>query len=535
MKLRLVAAILMVVTLGYAAPRMASARTVYERTVTLDVRLVEGELIATGRVYTPKPAGYNCIQEVPIFVRIHQSGATEWSSIGDPDATTDEYGRFRIELPLDSSWAQYRAVVGRQKYPEARKACARAVSPISSWPRNPIALQEPVAGSVLGPETVFKVAVGNPAGVEGVAFKVYAAGTEACPRKTPDYTDYESPYEWTWRPQQASHDAVLGVAAWGRDGFAVCKQWPFHVGELGSLMWWGIAEREEKSTLGESSTWFSTIEGRIPVTGNFDRDAMADIFWYSPNGEEEIWWGDGGSFEEVASQSQLGPGLVPAVGDFDNDGRDDIIWYGYGSATDTIWWGAAGRRWEVSNQPQITGNWDQLVTGDHNGDGFDDIFFYVNTAKTTPCGNTREHVYWWGKSSRSALHTGATTQPGSECYYKWLSGDFDGDTWSDFLAYGQSPNSRDSFTWRNPTASLRVSVAYGFHPFVGDFNGDDRDDIFWFLPGGADVQWWAPSRPAPGTTTLATETTSIQMDGEFSPVSDDFDGDGDDDILWYER
>ena len=536
MKGKLWGSALVLAAIGAMLPTLsASARTVYPRSVSLDVRLVDGELIATGRIHTPKPEGYNCIQETLVLIRGHASGASEWSTVGDPHAITDEFGRFRIELPLDSSWSQYRALAPRRKFPAVNKACARSVSPITAWPKKPVTLTDPVAGSTLGSETTFKIGVGNPQGVESVGFKIFPAGTvDACPRHADDYRDYEAPFEWTWQPETASHDVVLGAAAWGRDGFAVCNQWSFNIGELGSLMWWGIDELDDRSFLGASSSWFSTIEGRVPVTGYFDRDRFADIFWYSPSGEEEIWWGGDGSFEEAASQSQLGPDLVPTVGDFDNDGREDIIWYGYGSATDTIWWGGPRRTWEVSHQPQITGQWDQLVAGDYNGDGFDDIYFYVNSAHTTPCGNTKNQVYWYGKSNRAALNVGATSQVGSECYYRWFSGDFDGDTWDDFLAYGQSPNSRDSLTWRNPSVSARASQPYGFEPFVGDFDGNGRDDVFWFAPGGDDEQWWGPTRPAPEKSFVPDQTT-IQFDGDFSPVSADFDGDGDDDILWYVR
>ncbi|MDQ3956590.1 MAG: VCBS repeat-containing protein [Actinomycetota bacterium] len=527
---------MLVATIFLAAlvPQSVSARTVYERAVTLDVRLVDGDLIATGRVFVEDPAGQKCFERTLVFIRGHASGAPEWSTM--KTTRTDRFGRFRIEIPLDSAWSQYRALVPRAKFHDVRRACARAVSPLAAWPPQPLTLKEPAKDTILGAETIFRVDVGNPAGVESVAFKMYPGGTtRACPRGEADHRVYEAPYEWNWKPQSAGSDVVLGVAAWGRDGFAYCRQWTFRVGDLGSLMWWGLDQGEARADLGADSSWFNTTTGLIPVTGHFDRDGRADIFWYSPSGPEMIWWARSKTFTETSSQSQVEAGLVPAVGDFDGNGIDDIIWYGAGTKTDVIWWGSDGRTWAVAHEPQMTGVWDQLVTGDYNGDGYDDIYFYANNAKTQACGNTQPQTYWWGKSSRSTLNSGATSALGSECYYRWLSGDFDGDTWDDFFAYGQYPNSRDAFAWRNPAVSARVSQPYGFEPFVGDFDGDGKDDIFWFAPGAADSQWWGPSRPAPGTTTVVRDESRVQVDGDFFPVSADFDGDNDDDILWYER
>ncbi len=79
----------------------------------------------------------------------------------------------------------------------------------------------------------------------------------------------------------------------------------------------------------------------------------------------------------------------------------------------------------------------------------------------------------------------------------------------------------------------------------GDFNGDGRDDIYWYQPGGdpkvatqalsggnyepnarRDQFWTAQPN---GTFT----TTNLAFDAAAIPLPGDFDGDGDTDIIWF--
>ena len=72
-----------------------------------------------------------------------------------------------------------------------------------------------------------------------------------------------------------------------------------------------------------------------------------------------------------------------------------------------------------------------------------------------------------------------------------------------------------------------VQVGGTFTPVVGNFAGDDADDVFWYAPGtAADFLW---TTIGPGTFTKESRT----VNGTYVPLVGDFAGDDYDDILWY--
>jgi hypothetical protein len=77
-------------------------------------------------------------------------------------------------------------------------------------------------------------------------------------------------------------------------------------------------------------------------------------------------------------------------------------------------------------------------------------------------------------------------------------------------------------------AGAGVSVSGTYTPLVGNFVGDDNDDIFWYAPGSTPDYLWE------GTSTRgAFVKTAKPVSGTYTPLVGDFRGDGHDDILWY--
>ncbi|WP_436794956.1 FG-GAP-like repeat-containing protein [Actinospongicola halichondriae] len=113
--------------------------------------------------------------------------------------------------------------------------------------------------------------------------------------------------------------------------------------------------------------------------------------------------------------------------------------------------------------------------------------------------------------------------------YLPLVGDFDGDNTDDIFWYAPGPAA--DFVWNGQTNGTFTSNARPvngrYEPLVGDFDGDGTDDIFWYAPGpAADFVW-------NGQTNGTFTSNARPVNGRYEPFLGDFDGDGTDDIFWY--
>jgi hypothetical protein len=122
---------------------------------------------------------------------------------------------------------------------------------------------------------------------------------------------------------------------------------------------------------------------------------------------------------------------------------------------------------------------------------------------------------------------------------KVLQGDFNGDLHDDLFFYG-SGSAPDGLwlakirTGENTAADRFTQVAVAvngvYQPFVGDFDGNGSDDIFWYAPGGSPDSIWYFQ----GGSVLAS--VSVSVNGNYKPYVADFDqNDGvpSDDVFWY--
>lgn len=118
--------------------------------------------------------------------------------------------------------------------------------------------------------------------------------------------------------------------------------------------------------------------------------------------------------------------------------------------------------------------------------------------------------------------------------YETVIGDFDGDALDDIVWY--RPGAGSDYLWRSPVtggSSRAVQINGTYEPLVGDFDGDGFDDIFWYGSGAAPDALWAgrsgsnPFRDVPAA--------GMQVNGVYSPVVADFDGNGTDDIFWFDE
>lgn len=117
-----------------------------------------------------------------------------------------------------------------------------------------------------------------------------------------------------------------------------------------------------------------------------------------------------------------------------------------------------------------------------------------------------------------------------------IVGNFTGDDRDEIFWYVEGSGVEPLFTVvysGDPEAPIGVdnyaeySVNGTYDPIVGNFDGDAYDEILWYAPGtGADSIW--------NFTSYTTVTsTPVSITGRYTPTSGDFNGDGVDDVLWY--
>ncbi len=109
------------------------------------------------------------------------------------------------------------------------------------------------------------------------------------------------------------------------------------------------------------------------------------------------------------------------------------------------------------------------------------------------------------------------------------------ESYFDVLWYGRgsAPDSRwlDVDLAATPavtSTTVPATVSGDYRPFVGDFDGDNCDDIFWYAPGPApDFVWYfAPDH--------SYTSVAVTVNGDYVPIVGAFSGGpGPQDIYWY--
>ena len=122
----------------------------------------------------------------------------------------------------------------------------------------------------------------------------------------------------------------------------------------------------------------------VVVTGDFDADDVADLFWRNQNdGATRIWFMNGTLYQELSTGTDPGADWRPeAAGDFDGNSQDDVFWRS--DSGQTLAWLLDGASFVEESFPPITAaGWELLTVGDFDADGQDEFFWHdTHRAKT---------------------------------------------------------------------------------------------------------------------------------------------------------
>jgi hypothetical protein len=149
-------------------------------------------------------------------------------------------------------------------------------------------------------------------------------------------------------------------------------------------------------------------------------------------------------------------------------------------------------------------------------DGQDDIIWYDAEKKDDSWVATIDVSKHNYDQGEYEIHVYAKTNEGEQSYLGYTTAIVE--DLQDYLRYGNA----------NKTHTTKVFYVDGdYDPVSGDFNGDGKSDIIWYGSGQKnDTSWY-------GADNRKFTEKSINIDGKYKPLSGDFNGDGKFDILWY--
>jgi len=239
---------------------------------------------------------------------------------------------------------------------------------------------------------------------------------------------------------------------------------------------------------------------------------------------------------------------VPVVGSFDPDDldRDVVYLYRPGPAPDmgmSVTDGSVVLLEEVPQQEAYA----YPLAAPYRGNGFPDDVIWLDP-------QAGQLIFWrWteGLFESVSVHSSGIDEGGLPAGELTPTvGDFNGDGRSDIMWHGVSalPDRIDivDALWISVSTEedlafdvLPKAVGTGYRPFVGDFDGDGRDDVFWHRQWGMTSE--GPSEAVTGPSFLwyfdeegGHEAKAYVLGADRSPYVGDFDADGCHDIGWFD-
>ncbi|KAA0232452.1 MAG: hypothetical protein JJLCMIEE_01366 [Acidimicrobiales bacterium] len=262
-----------------------------------------------------------------------------------------------------------------------------------------------------------------------------------------------------------------------------------------------------------------SVAGAAPTGAAFDQRSVAgaapaQAAPAAQNPDAQYGLGAGGLF--LTTGYEVSGLYRPVTGDFDGDGNDDVFWYVPGSGSHILQFGTPTDYFESTTVASALLAYP--VPGDFDGDGNDDVFMYGP-------GSLPDQL-WWGRADRHFDVTGVSR----DGVHLPRVGDFDGDGNDDILwhrwdiAVGEIWYGDGSRAF-SPAPPFWVISLY--LPVVGNFDAAAGDDIIWYGPGSLfDFISWSN-----GNGSFTNVVTAIN--GLYRPFAGDFDNAAAEDVFWY--
>ncbi|MGD1875582.1 MAG: FG-GAP repeat domain-containing protein [Mastigocoleus sp.] len=289
----------------------------------------------------------------------------------------------------------------------------------------------------------------------------------------------------------------------------------------------------------ESSPRITDMSGQNP---DFNGDGKADLFWTNTdNGERQVWLMDGTTVLQKNSLVSLSGNWDTSFTDFNNDGKTDVFLRNYDTGENAIWLmdGATIENGaflgSLGNNPETAAEW-QYGIGDFNGDRKSDLFWHNES--------TGENAIWLmdGTSLTNGGFIDSTDVSELGDRWRFGIGDFNGDSKSDIFSRNYITGVNTVWLMEGTTiadgnylgnvGSADSGEVFSWEFDLGDFNGDNKTDLFWRNDYNGENAIWLMN----GKETLQTSFTQSLGNSDDAYQWDfklgDFTGDGRTDVFW---
>ena len=264
-----------------------------------------------------------------------------------------------------------------------------------------------------------------------------------------------------------------------------------------------------------------STEWQVAGTGDFNGDGRADVLWRSLDGRLTNWLGStNGQLADNVANALSTVSIdwhVAGVGDFNGDGRSDVLWRNAdGRITDWLGNSVGGFSDNVAHAYNgVSTDWQVAGLGDFNGDGRDDILWRNDDGRITN---------WLGTNAGGFSDNVANAYNGVSLDWQIAGvGDFNGDQRDDILWRNEDGRLTDwlatqdgGYASNASNALFDVSTTWQVAS-IGDYDGDGRDDILWRNSDGRLVDWLGTASGGFGSN-AARSSTNISNDWQAQPA-----------------
>ncbi len=265
--------------------------------------------------------------------------------------------------------------------------------------------------------------------------------------------------------------------------------------------------------------------------GDWNRDGITDVMWYQRATGKTRWYTNDGRLGFSVAVDPITPSQIAAataqfsiqIGDWNGDGTGDFLFSNESNGTNRWYLNDGDLSFSLTLNPipaSEVGRKKPLRLGDWNGDGLTDVMWYKGD------GTNR-----WYLNRGDGTFTSAFLNPLPKTYFDIFAttyyGDWNGDGRTDMIIWQPTNGenrwleNRGGFQFAetlNPVAPARIDD--GTALYVGDWDGNGLEDILWYNQTSGGHRLLTNNRVQPDLIKSITDSLGANVKLGYAPLTD---------------